>query len=243
MTQLCDHCRAPESTHRRLNTVGYPSTTCSLPLESVGLCALEQEKSPVVATIVIQDSGGSSMVVMESIQYRKRDDLTITLERCGSSPYCYPLTDSLIRLRRVEMRFNVFPEHASQMVCAEDDDVIQAFSSHSAKETLADRIHPRRAWRDLHDFDIGAFGDSIECRAILGVAILNQRLWSGTERSHLAQLLCISLLRRCSRYADVHYALGVDIHDEEREDRTEPAVVRVKKVTHRRVVVLQERLP
>jgi hypothetical protein len=48
------------------------------------------------------------------------------------------------------------------MVFAENDDVIQAFAPHSAKETLTDRIHPRRTWSDLHDFDIGAFGDSVE---------------------------------------------------------------------------------
>ncbi|HEY5959549.1 MAG TPA: hypothetical protein VIV60_23495 [Polyangiaceae bacterium] len=36
--------------------------------------------------------------------------------------------------------------------------MIQTFASNS--ETLADRIHPKCAWRVLHDFDIGAFGDS-----------------------------------------------------------------------------------
>jgi hypothetical protein len=57
---------------------------------------------------------------------------------------------------------------------AEDDDVVQTFASHSAKKPLADRVHPRRTWRNLHDVDIGAFSDSVECRTILGIAIPDQ---------------------------------------------------------------------
>ena len=57
-------------------------------------------------------------------------------------------------------------QHVSQMLLTEDDDMIEAFACNSAKKPLADRIHPRRAWRDLHDLDIGAFSESVECRTI-----------------------------------------------------------------------------
>jgi hypothetical protein len=59
----------------------------------------------------------------------------------------------------VEVGSNIFVKHASQVAFAEDDDVAQTFASHSSKKALADRIHPRRTWRDLQDFDIGNFSD------------------------------------------------------------------------------------
>jgi hypothetical protein len=93
---------------------------------------------PVVATIIIRESGGPSVVVMKPIQYRNRSDLSCSICRDCPLSRRYPLTDSLVRSRCVEVRINVVAEHASQMVCAEN---------------------------------IGAFGDSVECRTVLRVAV------------------------------------------------------------------------
>ena len=126
-----------------------------------------------------------------------------------------------MRSCRVEIPSNVLAQHASQVFFA-DDDVIQAFASHSAKKTLTDRIHPRRTGSDLHDFDIGTFGDSVECRTVLGVAVPDQRLRSLSERRDLPQLLRRPGLGGCASHANVHHALGVHIDDEEGETRAEP---------------------
>ena len=122
-----------------------------------------------------------------------------------------------MRAPGVEILFCVPSQHASQVLLTENDDMVEAFASNSSKKPLANRIHPRRAWRDLHDLDIGAFSDAVECRTILGVTIPNQQLWSRAEWSDLSQLLRRPVLDGCASHASVHNPSGVHVDDEERE--------------------------
>src|SRR5512147_3120970 len=134
-----------------------------------------------------------------------------------------------MRTLGVEIGSCELAKHASQVVRAENDDnVIQAFSAKSPKKLFTYRIQPGRAWRDLHDFDSGAFSDSVECRTVLGVTIPNQQLWSTAEWGDLVQLLRRPLLGGCASYAYVHNLLRVHVDDEEREDWSEPYVVKLK---------------
>src|SRR5512145_3490111 len=114
----------------------------------------------------------------------------------------------------VEIPSDILAQHASQMVFAENDDVIQTLASHSAKKPLANRIHPRRAWRDLHDLDIGTLSDSVECRTILGVTIPNQQQWSRAKWGDLAQRLRRPLLGGYASHAYVDNPFGIHVNDE-----------------------------
>jgi hypothetical protein len=96
------------------------------------------QRSAVVATVFTRHSSRSAIVVTQSIQYRKRDGLSSVVGRGGSCPQWYPLTDSSLRPRCVEIWTNVLAEHASQLVFAENDDVIQTFASNSTKKPLTD---------------------------------------------------------------------------------------------------------
>ena len=62
------------------------------------------------------------------------------------------------------------------------------------------------------------------------VAITDDELRTIAESRRVAQLLGGPRLRGRSCHGDMHDALGIDVDDEEREDRPEPEVVRLKEV-------------
>ena len=65
------------------------------------------------------------------------------------------LVDALVRPCRIEIAPHVQPEHTPQVPLAEDNDVIDTFSSTSAEKSFAHCIHPRGAGSDLKHFDAG----------------------------------------------------------------------------------------
>ena len=136
-------------------TFGLDSHTASIAQIASGamVCLV---KTPVVS--LLPSSAGDSnclrrpaIRMMEPTEYRARHDRTVYGARvCRGSGD--GLSQPLVRSIFVEIR-RVLTKHSEQMSLAQNDHVIQALPPRAPKESLAKRIHVRRADGRLQDLD------------------------------------------------------------------------------------------
>lgn len=148
-----------------------------------------------------------------------------------------------MRSGAVEVGEAVLVQHAQHVLFVKDEDVIEALASHAAEEALTDGVDQRGTHRGANDSRASALGNSVELGAELVVTIADDELRSIAESRRVAELLSGPRLSGGPRHAAVHHALGVDVDDEEREDRPEPDVVRLQEVAGPDGVVSQEAVP
>src|SRR5690606_17446498 len=149
------------------------------------------------------------------------------------------LLKPLVRPAGVEER-DILEEDGAQVSLTQDDDVVEALAAHAAEEPLAGCVHQRCANRSLQDADAGGFGDTVEFRAELGVAITDDEVRSSPERRELAKLLRRPAFIGFASDRDVDDLLGIHVNDDEGEQRAKPEVVDREKVAGPDGVVLQE---
>ena len=126
------------------------------------------------------------------------------------------LVDALMWPGAVEIR-HVLREDTPQVLLAHNHHVVEAFTSHAAQQSFADRVRPRSPDRRTEDFDPGSDGDSSEVRTVLRVIVTNQILGCLTERGCLSQLLGDPLVIRRPCYADMDDASRAEFRDDESE--------------------------
>jgi len=102
------------------------------------------------------------------------------------------------------------------------------FTHQRSDQPLAGGVDQRRAHGALDDASAGTDGHAIEVRAELAVAITDDELGALAERSGVAELLRHPDSTGGARDAHVCDSLGVHIHDEEREDWTEPDIMELQ---------------
>src|SRR5450432_2471667 len=88
-----------------------------------------------------------------------------------------------------------------------------------------DRFHERSLNGRPKNADAGALRGAVEVGTELTVVVSDDELGPDAEVRGLAHLLCRPLRGRVPRNANMNDLLGIDVHDEEREDRTKPNVV------------------
>jgi len=155
----------------------------------------------------------------------------------------HALADPLVRTRGVEIPKAVLAEHSLEVALAQDDHVIEAFAAHAAKESFARRVHERGSHGGAEHADAGALRGAVEVGTELTIVIADDELGPEAEGCGFPELLCRPLRGRVPRDADVHDALGVDVHDEEREDWPKPNVVYLEKIAGPHGMIAQERVP
>jgi hypothetical protein len=127
--------------------------------------------------------------MVEAAENRERYD-SPGPERSG---LCRPSRDvlrqSLMGTGAVEERA-VLLQHALKMPSPEDDDMVEAFSTHRPEEALAGRVHQRSVDCRPKDADTSAESSSIKVSSKLGVIISHDELRKlGVEGGRVAQLL------------------------------------------------------
>src|SRR5882724_5696642 len=109
-----------------------------------------------MATILIRASGsgvrsraprGSAVVVMEPPRTGDSRDADLELGRTRNRLL---LRESLMRTRLV-VEAHELGDEASEMVLAEEEDVVEQLPAQGAREPFGERVHVRRPGRDPHD--------------------------------------------------------------------------------------------
>src|SRR6266404_3344824 len=109
-----------------------------------------------MATILIRASGsgvrsspsrGSAVVVMEAPENRDSRDAALELGRTRNRLL---LRESLMRTRLV-VEAHQLGDEASEMVLAEEEDVVEQLPAQGAGAPFGQRVHVRRPGRDAHD--------------------------------------------------------------------------------------------
>src|SRR6266481_2326521 len=109
-----------------------------------------------MATILIRASGtgvrsrasrGSAVVVMEPPENGDSRDAPLGLARTRNRLL---LRESLVRTRLV-VEAHELGDEASEVVLAEEEDVVEQLPAQGAREPFGDRVHVRRPGRDPHD--------------------------------------------------------------------------------------------
>ena len=104
---------------------------------------------------------------MKSIQYRKCRDLSGSISRDCPLPRRYPLTDSLVRPCCIELRSNVFAQHASQVV-ERAKRVSDAFAEEQPKLLPLPPKYIRRAIMAVQAIEKCSSG-LVQCATLAGV--------------------------------------------------------------------------
>jgi hypothetical protein len=135
-------------------------------------------------------SGCPAVVMMESTQDWKCDHLVacILSARNRSASFRDPLRNPLMRPCLVEIGHIVI-EHALELLLVEDQQVVQAFLSHTPQKALADRIGSRSMIRGIQN--LNGTGDRHPSKAgpKFAVIITNQILWRLSIQGRFSQVL------------------------------------------------------
>jgi len=158
--------------------------------------------SPVLAPFVIRRSR-QAIVMMQATQHGDRDDTATPAKLRVIAANRYPLTNSLVRPRLVEINERVFPQHSKQVPLAQDDHEVEALASDATEESLAGCVHQGRTRRGFQHASRHALGHAVELRTVLVVAIADDDLRPVAKRSRISDLLRRPLLGRMARRRDV----------------------------------------
>lgn len=128
------------------------------------------------------------------------------------------------------------------MALAQNDDVIQALSTHTADEALGNGIHVRCAKSSPDHASSGGSG-AVERSPELAVSISKDESRAFAEGRRVANLLSCPGGRWPAGNVNANDGPRTDIDDEEGEDRPEPDVVGLQKVAGPNAMVTKECLP
>src|SRR5258708_23661919 len=115
-------------------------------------------------------------------------------------------------------------EEAVKLLLMEDQEVIQAFSSHTSQKTFADRIRLRSSVRCAKHFDAARGCHSCEMRSEFAIIISDEIFWCLSIRGRFAQLLRHPRIGRRSRYVYMDDLTRLQLNDEEGKKRTEEEI-------------------
>ena len=135
------------------------------------------------------------------------------------------ISKPMMRSANIEVVEAVLVQHRLKVALTKNDHVVQALTTNTAEKSFDYRIHQRRSDGGLNDLDPGALGNAIEVRPKLVIAIANKKLRSCSEGCRFTKLLRGPLLRRVTSHGYVNHSFGIDVNDEEREDRPKADVV------------------
>src|SRR5215469_18592862 len=122
-------------------------------------------------------------------------------------------------------------EHAVELLLLQDEQVIEALTSHISQEALTDGIGPRGVnWR-FENLDTTRLGNSIEGHAKLAIVITDEILRSHAIGSSFSKLLCRPSVGGRTCHADMDHSPRVQLDDEEGKQRTEEEISDGEKVT------------
>ncbi len=105
---------------------------------------------------------------------------------------------------------DVVGKNSSQMVFAEDDDVVQTLSSNAAVESFRIRILPGTMWCREDFFDAHVLDPPSKPIAIDLVTVAKEILRRGVPRKGLNDLLCCPCRGRMFRYCEVNDPTALD---------------------------------
>ena len=148
----------------------------------------------------------SPIVVMQAAQDGDGHDGSRRCVRCPGLIHHVGdgLTDPLMRPHRISIKGGaVGPQHATQLVLVQDEEVVEALSPHAAQEACADGVRGRCPDRRPHARDAAPRRDAGERRAERAIVVANQEARRHAEGCHLAQLLGDPGVSRVPRDTDV----------------------------------------
>src|SRR5215467_3961084 len=105
-----------------------------------------------------------------------------------------------------------------------DEQMIEAFASHTAQEALTDGVGLRGVIRGLEQLDATGLGNPIESHPKLGITITDEILRTHAIGSGFANLLCRPSIRRRACHADVDHSPRVQFDNEKGEQRSEKEI-------------------
>lgn len=108
-----------------------------------------------------------------------------------------------MRTLRVEIA-DVLVHDATQVLLAENEYVIKAFTANAADESLAEGVRTRRTNRRAEDFNLGR--DVRKVFPVFPVIIADQILWAHAKRCCFAPLLRDPGIRGCPRHVHSSHA-------------------------------------
>src|SRR5712692_7960911 len=140
---------------------------------------------------------------------------------------------------------NIRLEETVELLLMEDQEVIQAFSSHAPQKAFADGIRLRSPVRRPKHFDATGCCHSGKTRPEFAVIIPNEVFWPFPIRSRLPQLLRDPEIGRRSCHIHVDDLARLQLDDEESKDRTEEEIRHLQEITgpHLCSMIAQERFP
>ena len=116
-------------------------------------------------------------------------------------------------------------EKAVELLLLEDEEMIQAFSSHASQEAFTHRIRSWRLVRRPKDLDTTGCRNMSKTRPKFAIIVPNQVSWSFSIRSRLSQLLRHPGIRRRSGHIHMHDLSRLQFDEEEGEKWTKEEVL------------------
>ena len=121
-------------------------------------------------------------------------------------------------------------EDAVELLLMQDEQMIEALTSHTAQEALTDRIGARGLIGGFENLDVTRSSQPRETHPKFAIIIPDEILWPHAIGRGLPQLLRRPSVGGRSRHADVDHSARVQEGVEEGEERTEEQVCHGKKV-------------
>ena len=115
-------------------------------------------------------------------------------------------------------------EHAVEALLMQDEQVIQALSTHTAKKPFTDGIRSRSVIRCSENLDVTCFRNPREAHPKLAIIITDEVLRSCSIGGGFPQPLCGPSVGRASGDAHMDHLPRLQLDDKEGEERTEEYV-------------------
>jgi len=136
-------------------------------------------------------------------------------------------------------------EHALELLLLQDEQMIEALTSHTSQEAFTDGIGSRGVIGRFENLDATGLGNSCKAHAKLAIIVPNEILRPHAISSGLPKLLGGPSVGGRARHAEVDHSTRVEFDNEEGEQRAEEEVSHGEKVTGPDLLSMgvQERLP
>jgi hypothetical protein len=167
----------------------------------------------------------SSIVMMEPAQDRVGEDLAACMLCWHASSFLLRnlLLNALVRSCLVEVVY-IGIENPLELPLMQDEQIVEALTSHTAQEAFADRIRSRSVIRRFENLDATRLGNALEGHAKLGIVISDEILRSHPKGGGEPSLLRSPGIRRRSCDAYVNHSAGVQFDNEEGKQRAEEEI-------------------
>lgn len=117
-----------------------------------------------------------------------------------------------------------------RMAFAQNQEVIEEFTPHTAHEALTDRIGFRRIGWCVDECDPRSLHGMVEQRTVLVVIIADQKPWTVAKGRCLSNLLGYPGIIGGASHIDMNHAPGAMLDDEKEKDRSEEQVIGLHKI-------------